>query len=373
MQKNYSTCNFYDRVKIDISAKTLDKNMNTFGRNFRITTFGESHGVGLGAIIDGVPAGLEFSCEEFQADLNRRKPGQSAMATPRNEKDQVEVLSGIFEGKTIGTPIACVIKNQDQKSKDYDWLRTTFRPGHSDEMWHGKFGHRDHRGGGRSSGRETIGRVLGGAIAKKLLKVSSNCEVYAHVSALAGVESDPKNFDISEIEKNPVRCADKKAAEKMVEAVMNAKANSESVGGEITILVKNPPKFLGAPVFGKMEGEFARALLSCGAVRSFEFGSGSSAKNQKGSVQNTLHEGISGGILTGEDFQLKISVKPTPSISQKQTVKTTNGDIENFVIGGRHDPTIPPRLAPVVEGMVAMVLADFLLAPADRMDQIIAR
>ncbi len=347
--------------------------MNTFGRNFRVTTFGESHGTGLGAVIDGVPAGLEFSAEEFQIDLNRRKPGQSAMATPRNEKDQVEVLSGIFEGKTIGTPIACVIKNQDQKSKDYDWLRTTFRPGHADHVWHGKFQHRDHRGGGRSSGRETIGRVLGGSIAKKLLKVSSNCEVIAHVSSLAGVDANLEKIDFTEIEKNPVRCGDKEAAEKMVEAVMNAKKNSESVGGEITIFVKNPPPFLGAPVFGKIEGEFARALLSCGAVRSFEFGSGSEAKKQKGSVQNKMHEGISGGILTGEDFSLKISVKPTPSISQKQTVQTLEGEIENFVIGGRHDPTIPPRLAPVAEGMVAMVLADFLLAPADRMDQIISR
>ena len=245
--------------------------MNTFGKNLRITTFGESHGVGLGAVIDGVPAGLEFSCEEFQADLNRRKPGQSAMATPRVEKDQVEVLSGIFEGKTIGSPIACVIKNQNQNSKDYDWLKTTFRPGHADEVSHGKFGHRDHRGGGRTSGRETIGRVLGGAIAKKILKVASNCEVFAHVSALAGVESNPENFKKEVIETNPVRCGDSEAAEKMIEAVMNAKKNSESVGGEITIFVKNPPRYLGSPVFGKIEAELAKGLLSCGAVRSFQF------------------------------------------------------------------------------------------------------
>ncbi len=347
--------------------------MNTFGRNLRVTTFGESHGVALGAVIDGIPAGLEISAEEFQAELNRRKPGQSAMATPRNEKDQVEILSGVFEGKTIGTPIACVVRNQDQQSKDYDWLRTTFRPGHADHVWHGKYGHRDHRGGGRSSGRETIGRVLGGAISQKFLREKFGTEVIAHVSSLAGVDASPENFDASQIEKNPVRCADKNAAEKMVEAVMDAKKNSESVGGQITIEIKNPPKFLGAPVFGKIEGEFARALLSCGAVRSFEFGSGISAKNQKGSVQNTLHEGISGGILTGEDFSLKISVKPTPSISQKQTVQTVNGEISDFVIGGRHDPTIPPRLAPVVQGMIAMVLADFALAPADRMDQVFER
>lgn len=347
--------------------------MNTFGKNLRVTTFGESHGVALGAVIDGMPAGLEFSAEEFQAQLNRRKPGQSAMATPRNEKDQVEILSGIFEGKTIGTPIACVVRNQDHQSKDYDWLKTTFRPGHADAVVHGKFGHRDHRGGGRTSGRETIGRVLGGAISKKFLKESFGTEVFAHVSSLAGINANPENFDADTIENNPVRCGDPIAAEKMIEAVMNAKKNSESVGGEITIFVKNPPKYLGSPVFGKMEGEFARALLSCGAVRSFEFGSGSNAKNQKGSVQNTLHEGISGGMLTGEDFSLTVSVKPTPSISQKQTVQTVNGEISDFVIGGRHDPTIPPRLAPVTEAMIAMVLADFALASPDRMDQVFER
>ena len=344
--------------------------MNTFGKNFRITTFGESHGAALGTIIDGCPAGLPFTAEEIQAELNRRKPGQSAMATPRVEKDQVEILSGIFDGKTIGTPIACIVRNQNQASKDYDFLKTTFRPGHADEMWHYKYGHRDHRGGGRSSGRETLSRVIGGSIAKKILYANNKTKIVGHVSQLAGVSYDPENFDREEIEKNPVRCGDPIAAEKMIEAVMDAKRKSESVGGEITLQIVNPPKYLGSPVFGKIEGELARAIMSCGATRSFEYGIGVSAKDQKGSVQNQRKEGISGGITTGDDIFLKISVKPTPSISQKQTASTLDGDIDDFVIGGRHDPTIPPRLTPVLESMVALVLCDQLLAPVDRMDQI---
>ncbi len=347
--------------------------MNTFGRYFRITTFGESHGIALGAIIDGCPAGFSFSAEEIQSELNRRKPGQSAVATPRNEKDQVEILSGIFEGKTIGTPIACIVRNEDQKSGDYDWLKTVFRPGHADEMWQKKYHHRDHRGGGRSSGRETIGRVIGGSLAKKLLYSIAGTKIIGHVSELAGVSADPERFDREVIETNMVRCGDAIAAVQMEEAVIEAKKNSESVGGEIEIIIKNVPTCLGSPVFGKLEGELARAILSCGAVRSFEYGIGKNAKAQKGSDQNKRKEGIAGGITTGDDIVIKVSVKPTPSISQKQTVQTVDGPVEDFVIGGRHDPTIPPRLVPVLESMVALVLVDFLLAPPDRMDQIFER
>lgn len=344
--------------------------MNTFGQHFRITTFGESHGTALGAVIDGCPAGLALTTQEIQAELNRRKPGQSALTTPRNEKDQVEILSGVFEGKTIGTPLACIVRNQDHQSKDYEFLRNTFRPGHADEMWHYKYGHRDHRGGGRSSGRETLARVIGGAIAKKILYAMAKTRVIAHVSSLGGVESNPEYFDREEIEKNPVRCADPHAVEKMISAVMEAKKQSESLGGEITLNIINCPPYLGNPVFGKIEGELARAVLSCGAVRSFEYGIGSDAKLQKGSVQNQISEGISGGMTTGEDITIRVSVKPTPSIAQKQNAKTTEGSIDDFVIGGRHDPTIPPRLAPVLESMASLVLVDALLAPPDRMDQI---
>lgn len=347
--------------------------MNTFGRNFRVTTFGESHGVALGAIIDGCPAGFSFSAEEIQAELNRRKPGQSAVSTPRSEKDQVEILSGIFEGKTIGTPIACMVRNEDQKSADYDWLKTVFRPGHADEMWQKKYHHRDHRGGGRSSGRETIGRVIAGSLAKKLLYSVAGTKIFAHVSELGGVHYESSRFDREEIEKNVVRCGDPISAEKMIEAVMNAKKKSESIGGEIEIYIKNPPQALGSPVFGKIEGELARALLSCGAVRSFEYGIGKDAKLQVGSVQNKRTEGITGGITTGDDIVIRVSVKPTPSISQAQKVHTVDGVQEDFIIGGRHDPTIPPRLVPVLESMVALVLVDFLLAPPDRMDQVFLR
>lgn len=347
--------------------------MNSFGQHFRVTTFGESHGVALGAVIDGCPAGLSFSAEEFQAELNRRRPGQSGVSSPRKELDQVEVLSGIFEGKTLGTPIACIVRNDDQVSKDYEALRTVFRPGHADEVWYGKYGHRDHRGGGRSSGRETIGRVLGGALAKKILFAVGKTKIFGHVSELGGVCANPEHFDREEIEKNPVRCADAIAAKKMVEAVFSAKRASDSLGGEIEIYITNPPKNLGSPVFGKIEGELARAFLSCGAVRSFEFGSGKRAKEKKGSEQNLLREGISGGITTGNEIVLRVSVKPTPSISRAQMVRSTEGEKEGFVIGGRHDPSIPPRLVPVLEAMAAMVLVDALLAPPDRMEQIFLR
>lgn len=329
--------------------------------------------MGLGAIIDGCPAGFAFSAEEIQAELNRRKPGQSAVATPRAEKDQVEILSGIFEGKTIGTPIACLVRNEDQKSNDYDWLKTVFRPGHADAMWQKKYHHRDHRGGGRSSGRETIGRVIAGSLAKKMLYSLANTKIIGHVCELGGVVANPDRFDREVIEQNVVRCGDPISAEAMVEAVMEAKRQSDSLGGAIEIIIKNPPACLGSPVFGKVEGELARALLSCGAVRSFEYGIGSQAKSQRGSEQNQRKEGISGGITTGDDIVIRVSVKPTPSISQPQTVQTVDGLQEGFVIGGRHDPTIPPRLVPVLESMVALVLIDFVLAPADRMDQIIIR
>jgi len=341
--------------------------MNTFGRHFRVTTFGESHGVALGAIIDGCPAGLTLCEEDIQMELNRRRPGQSKVTTPRNESDSVEILSGVFEGKTLGTPIACIVRNADQKSKDYEMFRDIFRPGHADQSWEEKYGYRDHRGGGRSSGRETVGRVIGGAIAKKILYEKYGTQILGFVSELGGVKAEI--FDAEEREKNPVRCGDALAAEAMLKKIMDAKRASDSLGGEITVFIKNPPKYLGSPVFGKLEGELARAFLSCGAVRSFGFGSGGGAKDEKGSSQNLKREGISGGISTGDDICITVSVKPTPSISQPQTVHQKDGSVqENFIIGGRHDPTIPPRLVPVLEAMAALVLGDALLAPVVRMD-----
>jgi chorismate synthase len=344
--------------------------MNTFGNNFRVTTFGESHGVALGCIIDGCPSGLEISKFDIQKELDKRKPGQSNITTPRNESDTVEILSGVFNGKTIGTPIACIVRNKDQKSKDYDNIKNVFRPGHADKVWYEKYNHIDYRGGGRSSGRETVARVIAGAIAKKILFKKFQTIIIGHVSFLADIEVDKSDINYSEIEKNIVRCANKQSAEKMIKSILEYKKKSESIGGEITLHIKNVPSLLGNPVFGKIEGLLANAILSCGAVRSFEYGIGKDAKYQKGSIQNTKKEGISGGITTGDDIFIKVSIKPTPSISQNQKVETKEGELKNFVIGGRHDPTIPPRLVPVLESMVALVLCDSLLSSPCRMDQI---
>jgi chorismate synthase len=342
--------------------------MNFFGRNFRVATFGESHGVALGAVVDGCPAGLEISAKEIQNELNRRRPGQSKISTPRNESDRFQILSGIFENKTTGTPIAIAIFNENQKSKDYEKLKNVFRPGHADEVFAGKFGIRDHRGGGRASGRETVGRVVAGAIAKKLLRKICECEIFGHSIEIGGISAE--KFNKNEIEKNAVRCADKFAAEKMIEKIDAVRAEKNSVGGVCQIEIENCPKFLGAPVFGKLEAELACAILSVGAARGFEFGAGFSAARNSGKIQNQISEGISGGISTGEKIILKIAVKPTPSISQKQFAKNSAGEKVEIEIGGRHDPVILPRAIPVFEAMTALVLADFVLAAPDRIDQI---
>ncbi|QQS59898.1 chorismate synthase [Candidatus Peregrinibacteria bacterium] len=338
--------------------------MNTFGTHFRLTTFGESHGIALGAVIDGCPAGLLISVEEITTELARRRPGQSDMATPRNESDTPEILSGIFEGKTIGTPIAIIVRNSDQKSKDYSVLKEVFRPGHADEVWDQKYQHRDHRGGGRQSGRETLSRVIGGAIAKKLLKTASKTEIFAHVVQLGNIRAE--TFQKEEIEKNLIRCGDAKAAQKMEELVRQTKQEGDSLGALVEIVVKNPPKLCGSPVFGKIEGEFAKALLSIGTTRSFEFGEGLQVAHRFGSEQNPKQEGISGGITTGETIRLRVAIKPPPSIGKAQKMKKSEGGTIETSVTGRHDPTIAPRFVPVAESMIALVLADALLAPPER-------
>lgn len=341
--------------------------MNTFGKNFRVTTFGESHGKAIGAVIDGCPAGLDLSHEDIQKELNKRRPGQSAITTQRKEEDKVEILSGIFDGKTLGTPIATIIYNSDAKSKDYESLKDVFRPGHADEVWQKKFGIRDYRGGGRSSGRETIGRVIGGAIAKKLLLKIAKTKIIAHTKSIGGIIAE--EYDEKEIDKNILRCADKKATKKMILEIEKIKKERDSLGGLVQIEIKNPPKFLGEPVFGKIEAKLAEALLSIGAVRSFEIGSGFSVAKLKGSQQNKIKEGISGGITTGDDISILISIKPTPSISLKQVAKNASGKSVNIEVQGRHDSVILPRLIPVAEAMCAMVLADFVLQ-INRIDQV---
>lgn len=342
--------------------------MNTFGTHFRITTFGESHGIALGVVIDGCPAGLPISAEEIAAELGRRRPGQSAVTTPRDEKDTPEILSGIFEGKTLGTPIAIVVRNEDQHSKDYGKMREIFRPGHSDEVWHEKYGLRDFRGGGRQSGRETIGRVIGGAIAKKLMTEVSGTQITASVVQIGNIVAE--KYDAAEIEKNIVRCGDKIAAEKMIAEIEKARQEHDSLGALVEIRITNPPKNLGNPVFGKIEAELAKALLSIGTTRSFEYGEGMKVASRRGSEQNPFREGISGGITTGEEIRLRVALKPTPTIAQSQKMRTAKGEEVDFTVHGRHDPCIAPRFVPVAEAMVALVLADFVLAPPDRMEQI---
>ncbi len=340
---------------------------NTFGDILRVTTFGESHGEGLGAILDGIPAGVELSAEDIQKDLDRRRPGQSSVTTPRNEKDRVKILSGIFEGKTTGTPLCMVVFNEDQDSSKYENLRRLFRPGHADFTFWKKYGIRDHRGGGRSSGRETIGRVSAGAVAKKIL-AAEGVSITAFSEEIAGIRGSSENFD--EIEKNPVRAADPVAAKKMENAIIAARKENDSVGGIVRLVVKGLPPGLGDPVFGKLDAKLASAIFSLGAVKGLEFGTGFAAAAMKGSGHNDPMKngsflsnnagGILGGISTGQDLVARIAIKPTPSIFRNQETITTEGKNTTVAIEGRHDPCIVPRIIPVIESMAALVILDLL-------------
>lgn len=327
--------------------------MNTFGKNFRVTTFGESHGSALGAVIDGCLPNIELSEADIQVELDRRKPGQSEISTPRKEADKVQILSGIFEGKTTGMPIAAVVFNTDQKSQDYTNIKDIFRPGHADETFQNKYGIRDYCGGGRSSGRETIGRVIAGAIAKKVLKsVNSNLKTIAYTKQVGDILVNEIDLDV--IEKNPFRAPNLEVAKVWSEMVKKAQTEKDSLGGIVEIVIQNMLPNLGSPVFNKLEADLAKALMSIGAVKGFEIGSGFDATLFKGSEMNQREEGIYGGISNGELLIMRIAVKPTPSIAQKQ--KTRNG--EEIEIVGRHDPLIMPRLVPVAEAMVNLVILD---------------
>ncbi len=361
---------------------------NTFGHLFRITTWGESHGRGLGVVVDGVPAGLDLDVTVIQKELNRRRPGQSQVSTPRSEADRVEILSGIFDGMTTGTPISMMVWNKDARSGAYDNIKDRPRPGHADYPYMAKYGIRDHRGGGRSSARETIGRVAAGAIAKELL-FRYGVSIVAHVVELGGVaaeNTDDMDIDLirENIEKTPVRCADPVAAEKMFEKVQLARAEGDSIGGVVEIIANGVPAGLGEPVFDKLDAEIARAVMSIGAVKAVEIGAGIEAASMKGSQMNdpfaikdgkviTLSNnagGILGGLSTGMPIICRATVKPTPSISLPQrTVDMCSNTEEQIIIEGRHDPTIPPRMVPVAEAMLALVLADHMLRagriPAD--------
>jgi chorismate synthase len=344
---------------------------NSFGNMFRLTTFGESHGLAIGGIIDGCPAGLEVDIEKVQNDLNRRRPGQSAIVTQRKEPDTVEFLSGIFEGRTTGTPIGFVIKNANQKSKDYSHIKDTYRPSHADYTYDEKYGVRDYRGGGRSSARETASRVVAGSIAKQMLQ---NVEISAFVSSVGKMElnKDYSQLDFSEIEKNPVRCPDPELAEKMEAYIKEVRADGDTVGGTVQCVIKNVPKGLGEPVFDKLHAELGKAMLSINAVKGFEYGSGFEGTrmrgsehndhfNKDGSTKTNLSGGIQGGISNGMDIYFKVAFKPVATLMQKQNTINSKGEEVEMQGKGRHDPCVVPRAVPIVESMAALVIADFYL------------
>ncbi|MBW6499268.1 MAG: chorismate synthase [Bacteroidales bacterium] len=350
---------------------------NTFGSLLRLTTFGESHGAAIGGILEGFPAGLEVDFSLIEKDMARRRPGQSSISTPRSEADQVEFLSGIFEGRSLGTPIAFLIRNKDTRSKDYDALKEVYRPSHADFSWEKKFGHRDHRGGGRSSARETAARVAGGALAKMLL-AKYQVEILAWVSAVGPVEAmvDFNKVDEKQVEANVVRCPDAAAAKRMIDYIEQLKAEGDSTGGVITCLIKGIPAGLGEPVFDKLQADLAKAMLSINAVKGFDYGSGFAAAAMKGSEHNdafatdekeqvvTLTNrsgGIQGGISNGQPIYFRVAFKPVATIGSAQ--QTVNRDKENVTLEakGRHDPCVVPRAVPIVEAMAALTLADHLL------------
>ena len=345
-----------------------------FGTNFRITTWGETHGAGVGVVVDGCPAGLPLEREDVQKYLDRRKPGQSKYTTQRKEGDQVEILSGIFEGRTTGTPISMVVYNKDQRSKDYSNIKDIYRPGHADFTFDMKYGFRDYRGGGRSSGRETIGRVAAGAVAAKVLK-ELGIEIKAYAKAIAGIEVSKEHFVFAEMNNNPFNMPDKEAAKLVQEKADQMIKEMDSIGGIIECQITGMPVGIGETVFDKLDAELSKAIMSIGSVKGFEIGDGFEAANLRGSENNddficvdgkvekeTNHSGgVLGGMSDGSAIVFRAAIKPTPSIAQTQ--KTVNRDLDNveIEIHGRHDPMIVPRAVVVVESMAAVTILDGVL------------
>jgi len=344
-----------------------------FGEFLVVSTFGESHGPAVGVVVDGVPPGLALSEADVQRDLDRRRPGQSAVTTARRESDRAEILSGVFEGLTTGTPVAILVRNEEHRSSDYERFRDAFRPGHADWSYHAKYGIRDWRGGGRSSGRETAARVAAGAIARKIL-AGHGIAVTGYALEIAGIRAG--SFDLAEVERNPVRCVDAAAAGLMERAIAEAKDAGDSLGGVVEVVAEGVPAGLGDPVFDKLEALLAHALMSVGAVRGFEVGAGFAAARMRGSAFNdelaaegggarpvTNHAGgVAGGISNGAPLVVRCAIRPPASISLPQRTVNERGEPVQISIGGRHDPCIVPRAVPVLEAMVALVLADRLLA-----------
>jgi chorismate synthase len=344
---------------------------NSFGKLFKLTTFGESHGVAIGGIIDGCPAGLTLDFDAIQNELNRRKPGQSDIVTQRKEPDAVEFLSGIFEGKTTGTPIGFTIHNTNQKSKDYSHIKDTYRPSHADYTYDQKYGTRDYRGGGRSSARETASRVVAGAIAKQILK---DIKINAYTSSVGDIylEKPYQDLDFSKTESNTVRCPDDAVAEQMITKIKAIRKEGDTIGGTVTCVLQNVPVGLGEPVFDKLHAELGKAMLSINAVKGFEYGSGFCGTKMKGSEHNDLFKadgstksnlsgGIQGGISNGMDIYFRVAFKPVATIMQNQDTINSEGEMVEMHGKGRHDPCVVPRAIPIVEAMAALVLADYAL------------
>ena len=344
---------------------------NSFGTLFKLTTFGESHGTAIGGVIDGCPAGLHLDMDAIQNEMNRRKPGQSEIVTQRKEPDTVEFLSGIFEGQTTGTPIGFVIKNANQKSKDYSHIKDVYRPSHADYTYHKKYGVRDYRGGGRSSARETACRVVAGAIAKQFLK---DVKIHAFTSSVGKININKpyQELDFSKIESNAVRCPDVAIAKKMIARIKDIRKEGDTIGGTVTCVLQNVPIGLGEPVFDKLHAELGKAMLSINAVKGFEYGSGfcgvemkgsehNDTFNEDGSTKTNLSGGIQGGISNGEDIYFRVAFKPVATIMQKQDTIDTKGNVLEMQGKGRHDPCVVPRAVPIVEAMAALVLADYTL------------
>lgn len=351
---------------------------SSFGHVFRITTFGESHGGGVGVVIDGCPPQIEISAEEIQVELDRRRPGQSRITTPRKEADTCEILSGIFQGKTLGTPIAILVRNKNTRPQDYSEMAEVYRPSHADATYDAKYGFRNWQGGGRSSARETIGRVAAGAIAKKILQQVNQVEVIGYVKRIKDLEApiDPATVTLEQVESNIVRCPNEDYAEKMIGLIDQIRQEADSLGGVVECVVRNLPKGLGEPVFDKLEADLAKAVMSLPASKGFEIGSGFGGTlltgrehndefytDETGNIRTVTNRsgGIQGGISNGENIILRVAFKPTATIGKAQKTVNKTGEETVLAAKGRHDPCVLPRAVPMVESMVALVLCDHLM------------
>ncbi len=355
---------------------------NTFGTLFTVTTWGESHGPAVGAVVDGCPPRLPLTAEDIQVELDRRRPGQSDIVTPRKEEDRVEFLSGVFEGRTTGTPISLLVRNADQRPAAYDEMRDKFRPSHADFTYQAKYGLRDHRGGGRSSARETVGRVAAGAIARKVLALAGGVEVRAFLTQVHDIALPPDALaafpTLAEVEATPVRCPHPETAARMIERIKAVRSEGDSVGGIIECRVRGLPAGLGEPVFDRLEADLAKAMLSLPATKGFELGSGFAGATLRGSEHNDVFEvrdgrvrtrtnrsgGTQGGISNGEELVFRTAFKPTATILQRQATVDTAGAATELIGRGRHDPCVVPRAVPIVEAMTALVLLDHWLRHA---------